>query len=77
MAPTVALADMKEYDFVPLNEQTTDAWLGGTVAKPGTFAQVLKSTADFLVEQRSIKRAPDVAAFQKATNVTFLKNALA
>ena len=41
------------------------------------FAHVLKSTADFLVEQKSIKRAPAVEAFQKATSVTFLKNALA
>ena len=76
VTPETAASDMKEYDFVPLAEQATDAWLGGTVTKPGKFAHVLKSTADFLVEQRSIKRAPDVAAFQKATNVTFLKNAL-
>ncbi len=77
VTPDVAAADMKEYDFVPLNEQASDDWLGGTVAKPGKFAHVLKSTADFLVEQRSIKRAPGVDAFQKATNATFLKNALA
>ncbi len=73
----VAASDMKEYDFVPLNDQTSAAWLGGTVTDPGKFAHVLKSTADFLVEQRSIKRAPDVDAFQKATDTTFLKNALA
>ena len=77
VTPDVAASDMKEYDFVPLSEQMTDAWLGGTNDRPGKFAHVLKSTADFLVEQKSIKRAPAVEAFQKATSVTFLKNALA
>ena len=72
-----ALSDMKEYDFVSLDAQATPDWLGGTLTDPGKFAHVLKSTADFLVEQRSIKRAPDLDAFQKATNTTFLKNALA
>ena len=73
----VALADMKEYDFVPLAAQTTEAWLGGTLSAPGKFATVLKGTADFLVEQRSIKAAPALEAFQKATNTEFLKKALA
>ena len=72
----VALSDMKEYDFVPLNQQASPDWLGGTLTDPGKFAHVLKSTADFLVEQKSIKHAPGVEAFQKATNTSFLKNAL-
>ena len=77
VTPEVALADMKEYDFVSLPDQASDAWLGGTPAKPGKLAHVLKGTADFLVEQKSIKKAPDVAAFQKAINTEFLKKALA
>lgn len=72
----VALSDMKEYDFVPPAMQITPEWLGGTPASPGKFAHVLKGTADFLVEQHSIKSAPDVAAFQKATNMDFMKKAI-
>ena len=77
VAPAVALADMKEYDFVPLSQQVTPAWLGGTPAAPGKFAHVLKGTADFLVEQKSIKAAPALEAFQKATDTSFLAKALA
>ena len=77
VSPEVAAADMREYDFVPLEAQVTDAWLGGTPASPGKFAGVLKGTADFLVQQRSIRSAPGVDAFQKATNTEFLKRALA
>ena len=76
VAPAVALADMKEYDFVPLAEQATPAWLGGTPQDPGKFAHVLKGTADFLVAQRSIKSAPGLEAFQKATNTEYLQKAL-
>ena len=70
----VAAADMKEYDFISLKDQASEAWLGGS---PGKFAGVLKSTADFLVEQKSIKSAPAVAAFQKAINISFLQKAMA
>jgi taurine transport system substrate-binding protein len=77
VTPAVALSDMKEYDFVPPAQQITPEWLGGTKADPGKFAHVLKGTADFLVEQRSIKSAPDVAAFQMATDTSYWKKALA
>jgi hypothetical protein len=36
---------------------------------------VLKNTADFLVEQRSIRSAPGLDAFQKAINTDFLRKA--
>jgi taurine transport system substrate-binding protein len=74
---SVALADMKEYDFVPPADQVTPAWLGGTPQDPGKFARVLKGTADFLVEQKSIKSAPAVEAFQKAIDTDYLKKAIA
>jgi taurine transport system substrate-binding protein len=77
VTPAVALADMKEYDFLSLADQASPAWLGGTPAAPGKFASVLKGTADFLVEQRSIKSAPPLEAFQKAINISFLQKALA
>ncbi|MBQ8063769.1 MAG: ABC transporter substrate-binding protein [Clostridia bacterium] len=39
------------------------------------FAQVLKDTADFLVEQKSIKSAPDLETFQSKVTSEFVKAA--
>ena len=50
-------------------------WLGGK-GTPGKFAETLKSTADFLVEQRSIRNAPGLDAFQKAINTDFIRKAV-
>ena len=75
VTPAVATADMKEYDFVPFKEQAGPQWLGGP-GGPGKFAQVLKNTADFLVEQRSIRGAPGLDAFQKAINTEFIRKAV-
>jgi len=71
----VAKADMAEYDFVPLKTQLTPAWLGAPGTE-GKFATVLKGTADFLVEQKSIRSAPAVAAFTKAINTSYLAKAV-
>ena len=72
----VAKADMAEYDFIPLKAQLTPAWLGAP-GGTGKFATVLKSAADFLVEQKSIRTAPPVEAFHKAVNTKYLTMALA
>jgi taurine transport system substrate-binding protein len=71
----VAKHDLSEYDFVSLKDQLSPAWLG-TPGKPGKFAEVLKGTADFLVQQKSIRSAPSVSAFQKAINTRFIEQAL-
>jgi taurine transport system substrate-binding protein len=71
----MAKADMAEYDFVPLKTQLASAWLGAPGVQ-GKFAGVLKGTADFLVEQKSIRAAPDVAAFAKAINTSYLAKAV-
>ena len=71
-----AMADMKEYDFVSLTDQMSETWLGSP-GKAGKFAQTLKSTADFLVEQKSIRSAPALATFEKGINTEFLKKAVA
>jgi taurine transport system substrate-binding protein len=75
VAVPVAMSDMKEYDFVPLNAQATSRWLGEP-GKPGEFAKTLKNTADFLVEQRSIKSAPDLDAFYKNIDTSYIVKAL-
>ena len=74
VTPAVATADMKEYDFVPFSQQAGPQWLGAP-GVPGKFASVLKNTADFLVEQRSIRSAPGLDAFQKAINTDFIRKA--
>ena len=71
VSAAVAAADLKEYDFVSLKDQLTPRWLGEP-GKAGKFAETLKSTADFLVEQKSIKSAPALDAFQKAIHTEFL-----
>lgn len=74
VTPDVARHDLEEYDFVALREQLTPAWLG-TPGQPGKFAEVLKRTADFLVEQKSIRSAPELSAFQQAINTSYLAQA--
>ena len=76
VTPETAMRDMKEYEFVDLAAQTGEEWLGPP-GKAGKFAQVLKGTADFLAEQRSIRSAPALDAFGKAINTEFLRRALA
>jgi taurine transport system substrate-binding protein len=76
VTPEVALADLREYDFVTLSDQLKPAWLG-TPGKPGQFAEVLRHTAGFLVEQKSIKQAAPLATYQKAIHTEFLQQALA
>jgi taurine transport system substrate-binding protein len=70
----VAKRDMDEYDFVTFERQLSDDWLGPP-GKPGKFAAVLKSTADFLVAQKSIRTAPGLEVFQQAINTTFMAQA--
>jgi taurine transport system substrate-binding protein len=76
VTPDVAMADLKEYDFISLKEQLSPRWLGGP-GKAGDFAGTLKSTADFLVGQRSIRSAPKLEAFQKAIDTSYLAKAVA
>jgi len=76
VATEVAKADMAEYDFIGLKEQLTPAWLGAA-GGTGKFATVLKSAADFLVEQKSIRSAPALDAFNKAVNTKYLAMAVA
>jgi taurine transport system substrate-binding protein len=76
VTPEVAKAEMEAYEFIDLAGQTGEQWLG-VPGRPGKFAEVLKGTADFLVEQRSIRSAPGVEVFGRALNSTFLQRAVA
>lgn len=72
----VAEADMKEYDFVPLKTQLTDTWLGPP-GKGGQFDDVLKRTADFLVQQKSIRAAGSLDTYRNGTDTSALARAAA
>jgi taurine transport system substrate-binding protein len=71
----VAKSDMADYDFVSFKDQLTPAWLGAPGGE-GKFASVLKGTADFLVEQKSIRKSADVPVFAKAINTSYLAKAV-
>ena len=73
--PDEAEREMKTLVWVTGKDQLSDTYLG-TAAKRGKFAKVLKETADFLVSQKTIKSAPDLAAFQKAVNPSYLEKAV-
>jgi taurine transport system substrate-binding protein len=71
----VAKQDMEEYDFIPQKDQLSPEWLGAP-GHPGKFTSVLKRTADFLAQQKSIRSAPALEVFQKSTNTEFLQRAV-
>lgn len=75
VTPDVAKHDMEEYDFVPQKVQLSPEWLG-IPGHPGKFTSVLKRTADFLAQQKSIRSSPGLEVFQKGTNTEFLQRAV-
>lgn len=48
----------------------------GTEGNIGALASVLKATADFLVEQKTIKSAPDVNFFKNALHPEYIQQAM-
>jgi taurine transport system substrate-binding protein len=73
--PAEALKQINGLVWVSAQDQLTDKYLG-TSAKKGGLAQTLKSTADFLVEQKAIEAAPGLDAFQSAVNPKYIEAAL-
>lgn len=60
----------KGFEWIQGEDQLKEEYLGGNIAK------VLKNTADFLTEQGSIKKAPDLQTFKDHVNTTYLEEAL-
>jgi len=58
------------FEWILGEDQLKEEYLGGHIA------EVLKDTADFLVEQGSIKEAPDLETFQQHVNTSYLEDAL-
>jgi taurine transport system substrate-binding protein len=61
--------------WLSAGEQLSPQYLG-TSSSPGAIAEALKKTADFLVEQQSIREAPDFSVFQKAVNPRYIELSL-
>jgi taurine transport system substrate-binding protein len=70
-----SLKMINELVWLSGQEQISDAYFG-TSAQKGKLSQVLKSTADFLVEQKAIESAPGSDAFEQAVNPRFIEEAL-
>lgn len=65
-----AAKQLTGFQYILAEDQLKEEYLGANIAK------VLKSTADFLVEQQSITSAPDLEQFQQHINTTFLEKAI-
>lgn len=59
------LKTMGEITVLDASQQTDEKYMG-TREAPGAFGALLKETADFLAEQKSIKSVPDLSVFQQA-----------
>lgn len=65
LSPEESLAVMDELIWLSAEEQASEQYLG-TPEDPGAFSQVLKDSADFMVEQGEIPSAPDLQAYEEA-----------
>ena len=70
-----ALRQMNSLVLLTGKEQLSSNYMGreGNI---GDLASVLKATADFLVDQKTIKSAPNVEAFKKALHPEYIEQAL-
>ncbi|MFP4382277.1 MAG: ABC transporter substrate-binding protein [Candidatus Sumerlaeia bacterium] len=70
-----ALRQMQSLVLLDGEEQLGEKYLG-TSDKPGKMAETLKQTADFLVEQKKIKSAPDLENFRTMVSPQYLEKAM-
>ena len=71
-----AASQVQDFTYPSGKEQITEAYLG-TKDKSGELAKTLKNTADFLVEQGSIEKAPELSVFEQSVTGEFVEQALA
>ncbi|MEL6814186.1 MAG: ABC transporter substrate-binding protein [Cyanobacteria bacterium J06598_3] len=65
LSPETSLSIMNQLIWLDAAQQSEARYMG-TPQKPGAIAQVLKSSADFMVSQDAIPPAPELETFQKA-----------
>ncbi len=74
ITPDDAKAQAAGLIWLTAAEQVAPTYFG-TKDQPGALGQALKTTADFLVEQKVIPTAPELPVFQKGANPSFLQQA--
>jgi taurine transport system substrate-binding protein len=65
LSPEESLKVMDELVWLSAEEQASEKYLG-TPDAPGAMSQVLKDSAEFMVEQGAIPSAPDLEAYKAA-----------
>ncbi|MNN13704.1 hypothetical protein D3C81_1267430 [compost metagenome] len=70
-----ALKQTNDLIWLSANEQISSSYFGSGDSK-GDLANILKSTADFLVEQKALEKAPDLETFQKGINSRYIELSL-
>ena len=65
LSPEKSVSVMQELIWLDAKEQQTAAYIG-TPDAPGELGQILKSSAEFMVEQNAIPAAPELETFQAA-----------
>ena len=65
LSPEESLSVMSELVWLTAEEQRSEKYLG-TPDAPGALAQVLKESAEFMVEQGEISAAPELERYQQA-----------
>ena len=61
--------------WLDAEEQLGDAYFG-TSEKQGDLPNSLKDIADFLYEQKSLAKEPDLETFEKAVNPSYIEEAI-
>jgi len=70
-----ALSQMSGSIWLTPEEELSEEYMG-TSDSPGHFAQIMKDTADFLAQQKSIDTAPSQEAFNEYLNPLYIEMSL-
>lgn len=71
ISPEETLSAMNQLIWLDATEQENPKYLG-TANRPGEFAKVLRSSAEFMVSQQVIASTPDLQTYQKLVRSDFL-----
>ncbi|WP_218918861.1 aliphatic sulfonate ABC transporter substrate-binding protein [Paenibacillus borealis] len=70
-----ALKQTGDLIWLSASEQLSSKYFGPSDSK-GDLASILKATADFLVEQKALEKAPDLEAFEQGINSAYIERSL-
>jgi taurine transport system substrate-binding protein len=75
ISPEESRQQITELIWLTPQEHLTSKYLG-TSSRKGDIVKTLKSTSEFLVEQKLIETSPDISVFEKAVNPAYIEMAL-